>query len=94
MEKDQPTLDTRYRIYVGESTIADIEPIVSGYVRAATFYDGVGVWESVRESCVIVEVIGSATQRAGIETLARQLRDSFNQDCVLLTVEAVRGELI
>ncbi len=89
-----PALDTRYRIYVAGGSYAEIAPIVDSFVRGATLQKGLGLWESESESCIIVELIGTHEDAALIRTLATRLRDSFHQDCVLLTVEDVRGELI
>ena len=90
-----PALDTRYRIYVGESTLDGVEAITMRFVPAATFTRATGLWESVTEDVIIVEIIGSSADGSTkIKALAEQLRDTFAQDCVLLTVEDVRGELI
>jgi len=93
-ETPAPALDTRYRIYVGESTVEAVRPIVADYIDAATFIEGVGLWECNTEPCVIIEAIGSRKQASRYEYLAARLRDRFEQDSVLLTVESVRGELI
>ena len=88
-------LNTRYRIYVGESTLDGVEAITMRFVPAATFTRATGLWESVTEDVIIVEIIGSSADGSTkIKALAEQLRDTFAQDCVLLTVEDVRGELI
>ena len=94
-EKVTPVLNTRYRLYVGESTRADVEAAVLAYVDNATIIDGAtGCWKGGAETCTIIEVIGADTDGPNIRKLAAQLRDTRSQDCVLLTVEDVRGELI
>ena len=88
-------LNTRYRLYVGQSTRADVQDIVLSYVDNCTIIPRVvGCWRGGAETCTIIEIIGPAEDGPKIRTLAASLRDELNQDCVLLTVEDVRGELI
>jgi hypothetical protein len=90
-------LTQRFRLYIGETTRDDVQGIVLGYVKQATIIPGAfGVWRGGAETCTIVEIIGDHTHafETLIHKLAADLRDTFKQDCVLLTTEDVRGELI
>jgi hypothetical protein len=87
----------KYEIYFStheptpDATIVEaIGTELDGY----TIIQACGVWKGVMEEAYIFVYIGSAWGRAVVERIARQLRDTYKQECVFLTVTPLDVEVI
>lgn len=85
----------RWRIYTELIRGGDDQKvIIDKYFKGYTVYLGAGVWNGKTESNLTIEIIEDDEKRIDILLLAADLRDKFNQTCVLLTEEPVKAVLI
>lgn len=79
----------RYKIYTENKDLARILTLVKEWLPCATVYQTLGVWNGLEEPGIVIEYLGSISDWHHIELLARLLKDSFNQEAILLTTESV-----
>lgn len=87
---------TRLRIYTENKKLPELRMELSKYFPSYTVYEANGVWRNVSEPSVVFEVV-SEIRVARLLDDARKfityVKELNNQETVLLTYEAVQGEL-
>jgi hypothetical protein len=77
-----------YRLYTedtGTKGQLSVVGLVSRYFKGATFLFGKGLWNSVLEQSLVIEIIGSAADLQSIVHLAGDIRQVNSQFSVLVT---------
>jgi hypothetical protein len=78
-----------YRLYTEHKS--NLTDIIAQWFDGATIIQTVGLWRGQTEIGAIVEIIGQASDRARIIALARQIRDTNEQQCVLVLYSTGNG---
>lgn len=93
----------RYRLYLGhewhngcripDALFENFMQWVDEKLSAYTTYDAEGVWQREHEQTTILEAVLNDTTDLAYQ-VAREYKDMFDQEAVLLTKEPVTAELI
>ncbi len=87
-------MDTIYRIYTEDVNRQTIEDLAAQEFTSYTIIEAAGVWRGTKERSVIIEVIGTSSDKAGVYAVAKQIRGYNNQDAVLVTQAPIIAELV
>jgi hypothetical protein len=99
-----------FRIYLGVGFTGSLPTnkdktlyaIIAKYFSGATIYPAHGLWKGKPEYSTIIEIIDNdyycpnqgESYTSAIELLARELKDQFKQESVLVTRQDVESELL
>ncbi len=78
-----------YRVYTEQQTEHALYPLVSALFTGATVYPAKGLWEGKAETSAVIEILGGHEDRAKVFLLARNIREAFAQQAVLVTIQNV-----
>lgn len=80
-----------YRLYTESRD--NVAALVAAAVPSASIINIQGIWEGTFELGMIVEIIGSALDRAKVQALAQTIARENGQACVLVTEQQAGGAL-
>jgi hypothetical protein len=87
-----------YKIYVGYDQVrkyiteAHVERQIAAAGRDATIYHTRGLWHGQPEGCVVAEVITAQPDMETITRIASYIRQTCDQQCVLVTEQQIKVE--
>jgi len=94
----------QYKIFIGsdnitkELNISKIEDTASKFFNAFTLEKATGYWNGTPEHMATVTVLSTAKdldqERTNVYKLAKELKESLNQDSVLVTLQEVNANFI
>jgi hypothetical protein len=86
-----------YRIYLGitdSSSLIRAADLVSAAVRDATIIETTGIWKGNKERSMIIEIVDTEDVPNTIHLLAKELKEQFKQESVLITWQDVEAIFI
>jgi len=78
-----------YRLYTEHQTEVALATCISALFSGATIYPARGLWDGHSEDSAVIEILGSHDDRAKVFQLARNLRETFTQTSVLVSIQLV-----
>lgn len=72
-----------YRLYT--EARENLAGLVTRYFPGFTIYYGVGYYESIRENCAVIELLGTERDRQNVLFLAGDIRQVNEQSSVIVT---------
>ena len=74
-----------YKIYLGSPhNVERAREFMSVHFDGFTMYQAIGSWRGQIEHCVVFEIVGKEDIFGIIKATCVQLRNTFDQDCVML----------
>ncbi len=74
-----------YRIYTEDKNRQMILNYLTEWTPSFTIIPAIGVWRSVREDTLIIELIGEELTIQYIKAIAQAIKIMNNQECILIT---------
>lgn len=78
-----------YRLYTEDTGQSGLASLVAEAFDGFTLYLTAGYWRGMREPGVMIEIIGSPSDRSRVLTLAESIRRANHQQSVLVTSSPV-----
>lgn len=80
-----------HRLYTEDVNRKQILDIVSKYVDSYTVFPSMGVWNTVQENSICIEMTGASFQDVAV--VAQAIKDANNQEAVLYTAHELKTRL-
>lgn len=85
-------MNTVYRIYTEAGVLKEvyrIEDYTRQYFNGFTVFTGTGYWKSMKEDCLVIEIIGDTEDRDSVLKIASWIKTTFKQESVAITESPV-----
>lgn len=87
-----------YRIQTEDKNRDGIEKTVSDFFDGYTVLSGTGFWKSDKEPTLVIEILAESASHnlnwANVKHIAEIIKESNNQECVLVTFESLVAEFV
>jgi len=87
-------MEMRYQLYTEDVNRDQTICHVSRYMRGFNVTQATGYYNGGREPALVIEILAPDTQANVIRFLAKTIGQRNNQECVLVTSEAIRAEFV
>jgi hypothetical protein len=83
-----------FRIYTEDVNREAIAQLCADKLPAFTLIPARGIWQGTQENSLIIEVIGTPSDRIAVEYAAKAIKHANKQDAVLVTHSTLNGVLL
>jgi len=87
-------MDRLYRIFTEHKNTEHVTKIVGRYFKGFTLLNGIGYWQGMPEQSLVVEIIGTESDRAAIEAIAYEIKKANAQEAVLIQETNIASQLV